>query len=208
MRELWGANKAQRLAYRWYPKGSMEIRHPDGLGVVYVSQFTRAHTNGSEGWQLVAYRGTAGKPEFNYSYKTREFAEKKVEEWFTALLAHKVRVLEYRKDANKPHTLKVGDIITNSWGYDQTNVDWYRITRVSEHFVWLREIAAHVVEDGFMSGPSQPHIDTTNPDPSKWGFQDCKGPEVKHKATGESVCMKYGSGSKWDGKPRYCSWYA
>jgi hypothetical protein len=197
-------SKEYRLAERWFPKGSMAINHPNGLGVAYVSVM-----NPEKGyWQVVAYRGTAGKPEFNYSFKNREQAEKKVGDWFQSLSAHRDYVNQLRETHNQPHTLKVGDIITNSWGYDQTNVDWYRITRTTQHFVWLKPIAAHVEENGFMSGPSVPRIDVSSEDPSQWGFHDLSEPEKQHKASGASVIMKYGSGSKWDGKPKYCSWYA
>lgn len=60
-----------------------------------------------------------------------------VQRFFESLSERRQRVATWRAEANKPHTLKVGDIITNSWGYDQTNVDWYRITRTTEHFVRL-----------------------------------------------------------------------
>lgn len=196
-----------RLTQRWYPKGAMQINDPEGLGVCYVSPWLQPET-----WQVVAYAGTAGKPSFNNRFRSREQAEKSVETFFTSLLAHKVRLAEYR-GSEKPHALKAGDIITNSWGYDQTNVDWYRITRTSEFYVWLKPIAGHTTETRFMSGQSVPHVETMDADPTKWGYKDLNQPEQRHKATssgnGESyVCFKYGSGSKWDGKERYESWYA
>jgi hypothetical protein len=194
MRELWGANKEQRLAVRWFPKGSMAINHPDRLGVAYVSEYDKRKQ-----WQVVTYRGTAGRPEANKLYSTREKAEIAVGQWFCDLTEHKIRVAGY-ESANKPTTLKVGDIITNSWGYDQTNVDCYQITRVTDHFVWLRPITSELVPDDGV-GPMSGRV---VPCPSQFKEQ----PEEKHKASGESVCFKYGSGSKWDGRSLYCSWYA
>ena len=94
-----------RIAYRWYPKGSMVLNQPDGLGVAYVSLM--GAVKGS--WQLVAYRGTAGKPELNFSYRNREQAERKVSEWFDSLLAHKAQVVCYKAKANEPATLKAGE---------------------------------------------------------------------------------------------------
>lgn len=193
-----------RLASRYIPEGAMAINHPDGLGVAYVQQMPIP----GDKWAAVGYRGTAGKSSFNYSFRSRESCEKFVSDWLQSLTEHAQRVEEWRKDASKPTTLKAGDIITNSWGYDQTNVDWYRVTRATAHFAWLKRIAADVEETGFMSGPSAPHVDTASNDPAEWGFKDIDGPEVKHKASGDSVTMRYGSGSKWDGRPRYCSWYA
>ena len=187
--------KDVRLAQRWFPKGAMAINHPDGLGVAFVAEWKQPGS-----FQVVAYAGTAGKPSFNFIYKTRELAEKKVSEFFTNLLAHKIHIAERREVLNKPHSLKVGDVITNSWGYDQTNVDCYQITRTTEHFVWLKPIASELVNDeghAPMSGRVVPRPGV---------FLD--KPEEQHKASGESVTFEFGSGSKWDGRSLYCSWYA
>lgn len=188
-------DKNVRLARRWHPEQATRIDSPEGLGVAYIAEWKQPGK-----WQVVAYRGTAGKPDFNFIYRSREQAEQKIQDWFKSLVAHKIYVLESRRQQNAPHTFKVDDIITNSWGYDQTNVDCYQITRVSEHFVWLKPIASELVPDegcGPMSGRVVP-----NPG----AFLD--KPEEQHKATGAYVCFKYGSGSKWDGRSLYCSWYA
>jgi hypothetical protein len=38
---------------------------------------------------------------------------------------------------------KVGDILYTSWGYDQTNVDFYQVVRVKGSAVYVREIGAN-----------------------------------------------------------------
>ena len=98
--------------------------------------------------------------------------------------------------------VKVGDIFYNSWGYDQTNVDWYQVVDITKtgKSVKIRPIAGKVKETGFMSGETTP---------------------VKNKFTGPAVTKrlgmhsgkpylpsKYGWTSLWDGKPKYSSWYA
>jgi hypothetical protein len=98
-------NAENRIASRWYPKGSIALNQPDGLGVAFVSLLDAV--KGS--WQVVAYRGTAGKPEMNFSYRNREQAERKVSEWFDSLLAHKAQVVCYRAKVNEPTTLKSGE---------------------------------------------------------------------------------------------------
>jgi hypothetical protein len=197
-RALWGANKEQRLAYRWFPKGAMAINHPEGLGIVYVSPYEAKHPGRRDSFQVVAYQGTAGKPTHNYRMASRESAEKWVSEWFESLTAHQAHVANRRAVDNAPSTLRVGEIITNSWGYDQTNVDCYQIVRATEHFVWLRAIAQEVEETGFMCG-------NVTPKPNQFVGDS----EEKHKASGNSVTFKHGSGSKWDGvKTLRSSWYA
>lgn len=41
---------------------------------------------------------------------------------------------------------KVGDILYSSWGYDQTNIEFFKVVRVSEFSVWIQELADKVVE--------------------------------------------------------------
>jgi hypothetical protein len=38
--------------------------------------------------------------------------------------------------------LETGDILVASWGYDQTNVDFYEVTEVAGKYVTLRKVAA------------------------------------------------------------------
>lgn len=41
---------------------------------------------------------------------------------------------------------QVGDIVESSWGYDQTNIDYYRIVKRTESTVWVRKVQTRVVE--------------------------------------------------------------
>jgi hypothetical protein len=189
---------------RWIPKESIPVEHPQSLGVAYVYRIGTAGKYGT-----VAYGMKRTKSDFHCSYRTIEAAHDAIEQWFKGLESHVAHVADRRKILFEPHTFKVNDIVTNSWGYDQTNVDWYRVVRTSANFVWLQAIAAQTEETGFMSGHSSPVIDTTDADSSKWGFKTSKDAEItKHKAYKNNVCMKYGCGSKWDGQAKYASWYA
>lgn len=79
-----------------------------------------------------------------------------------------------------PHGIKVGDLFDMSWGYDQTNVNYFQITRVSEKGVWVREIGSKSVPDtqGFMCENVSPAKDYFL-SRSQWcgGFQG-KNPET------------------------------
>jgi hypothetical protein len=191
-----------RLASRHIPDNAIPLEHPQGLGIAYVYRI------GDTKYGARVFRGTAAKPDWHYSFKTIEQAIDYIEEWLKGLTEHSQRVKTYRKQSFEPHTFKTGDVATNSWGYDQTNVDWYKVVKTSEHFVWLQPICGHTEETGFMSGRSEPQMDVSADDPSKWGFREAKGRIERHKAYGSNVCMKYGSGSKWNGETRYASWYA
>lgn len=47
---------------------------------------------------------------------------------------------------------EVGTILYSSWGYDQTNIEFYKVVKVSEKSVWIQELKNQIVEQvGFMS---------------------------------------------------------
>jgi hypothetical protein len=197
-------NGKERL--RWYPDGAIKVTHKQKLGVAYYYTTARGNIG------VVAYVGNAAKNAFHYSYRKQELAAVKVKEFFDGLTQHENRKRAEREKSAAGHTLKVGDIITNSWGYDQTNVDWYQVVQTSKCYVWLQPVSgATAAEDscGPMSGYSTPAVDTSTPDPDKWTFAVVKdGKVTKHKAVGSNCSMKFGCGSLWDGKPKYESWYA
>lgn len=98
---------------------------------------------------------------------------------------------------------KVGDIVYNSWGFDQTNIDWYRVEKVSPKFVTIVEIKGKLKdgEEGFMCGhsiPVQPVEVISETMRKSWRSEN----ETYY------VNFKYGGGGLWDGLPRYTSWYA
>ena len=97
------------------------------------------------------------------------------------------------------HTFKPGQILVDSWGYEQTNIDFYEITRVTACRVFAKRMTAKIEPNGFMSGYSTPgkileekkEIQMT---PSRYS-KNC-------------VNFRNHSASLWDGKPESCSWYA
>lgn len=99
--------------------------------------------------------------------------------------------------------VEVGDIYVASWGYEQTNIDYYQvIEKVGKCTVKIREIAGTRVEDSMYS-----HGMACEMMPEKDSFLE-RG-EVMQKRVG-----KYGitidsvrSASKWTGGSNYCSWY-
>jgi len=181
---------------RWIPKDSEAIEHPQGLGVVYA--YGR---NGSEKICGIAYKGKAGRSSWHYSFQRRARLEEHMREWFASLSGWQQRMAERKAQASQPHTLKTGDVVYNSWGWEQTNIDWYQVVKTTAHFVWLRRIAADVRETSFMSGPSVPK-------PGQFVSEEVTKHKASHGQYGGSIHFKYGAGGKWDGRPMQCSWYA
>lgn len=48
--------------------------------------------------------------------------------------------------ADMKHDFEVGQVYYDSWGYDQTNIDFYKIVEVKEKSVVIQEIAGEYVE--------------------------------------------------------------
>lgn len=83
--------------------------------------------------------------------------------WFPA--SHGLRAAEVLRevptDFVNPRAVKVGDIFEMSWGYDQTNVDYFQVVSVTGKGVYVREIGAKTVpgSEGFMSDRRMPAPD-------------------------------------------------
>ena len=65
--------------------------------------------------------------------------------------------------------VKVGDFVYNSWGYDQTNIDWYKIVKVTNRTIKIVRVKSNVVEycGQAMTGSSLPldEVDKTEGNP-------------------------------------------
>ena len=114
--------------------------------------------------------------------------------------------------------LKVGDILYSSWGYDQTNIDFYEVTKGGRagQMIELRELkTSSTPERGFMTADKVPVFGEgrfAEPSPNVIG--DTTGVPFKRKLrTGyqgaPSVKIEsYAYASPWDGTPKRYSWYA
>lgn len=91
---------------------------------------------------------------------------------------------------------KPGDILYTSWGYDQTNIDWYEVVKVTPKTVSVVQVRSTETETGFMSGYSLPIP----------GMQVGKPMRVQVR---RYMGINGHLAKRWDGEERpYCSWYA
>lgn len=93
--------KADRMAARWAPAGSTEVRHPDGLGVVFLY--------GDDKPCAIAYRGTAGRSEFHAEYRTVERRAAAVKEWFDSLTKRAQSVKQWRDTARARNSKTIAE---------------------------------------------------------------------------------------------------
>lgn len=138
----------QRQEYRALFAGpNREIREVEG-GEIYIATDRTA---------AMAFAGKAIKPAWNYSFRSVEHMQKHIDEWAAGLKSHAAYVAERKAEAAAPHSLKVGDVLHSSWGYDQTNNDYFQVTAlVGKRMVEIRQIANDYRETGFLCGKSKP----------------------------------------------------
>jgi hypothetical protein len=110
-----------------------------------------------------------------------------------------------REQFVNPYTMD--QIVYDSWGYDQTNIDWYQIVKIGPRSVTLRPIAGQIVEaTGSMSGQTIPAPGHFTGDPITKTIQVYMGSDdnIHH-----YIPSKHGSIGVWkEGEKLYCSWYA
>ncbi len=135
----------------YIPPGSTEIRDEQSTAVVYVGIAGRAGTN-TVG--ALGFSGKRNKPDFNYLFRNEAARDKYVADYFAGVRAREAAASQRaasRKAAGRG--VEVGDVLQCSWGYDQTNIDYYEVTAlVGKTMVEIRPIAQQVQETGFMSG--------------------------------------------------------
>lgn len=150
----------------------------------------------------IAWGGKADKPAYHYRYRSREDAVKKAEDFIAGRQQHaelKSARLKERNDFRT--TLEVGNVLDASWGYDQTNIDFYEVTAVSpdRRYVTIRPIAQGSVATAWAQGDCWPRTGIYT------------GPETRHRVLpGDSVKVRdWGVwASLWRGRIRHFTEYA
>jgi hypothetical protein len=99
------------------------------------------------------------------------------------------------------HTLKVGDVLSSSWGYEQTNVTFYQVTRVTPSSVELGVVRSVETSDG-------PLTMTGTKTPLRGEFVNGNRWLKRVSASGQVKLSSCEYAHLWDGKPQRFSSYA
>ncbi len=101
-------------------------------------------------WYVIGWAGKSNKPLGHYSVANEARADAIMTDWVNSRKEslrykqqQKAEIARMRRD----HSFAVGDILYSSWGYDQTNVNFYQITAVKGQKVVLREVKTKVVSE-------------------------------------------------------------
>ena len=102
----------------------------------------------------------------------------------------KVEIDKRKKERSEyVHDYKVGDILVASWGYDQTQNDWFQVVGLKDKAIVIREIAGKSVDDSHAVAVPDHFVGA---------------PMVKRVSSGGYVKIhSSASAHKWDGQPKY-----
>lgn len=148
--------RAPRSSY--VPKGAVKVASKLSSAVVYLSSSPVGKPC------AVGFYGKADKPAINYSFRDEARRSKYVAEWLRSMderAAYKAKHVGEKKAAlSKPQEfLKLGDVLVCSWGYDQTNIDYYQVLElVGKRGVKICEIGCESIETLSMQGNSVPVV--------------------------------------------------
>lgn len=147
----------------------------------------------------IGFVGKQSKPAFHYRYRDEMSREREIEHQAESRRQTLEMKAERRQERREyQHDYSVGDILSSSWGYDQTNVDFYEVTRVpGPKTVELRKIGQEVVS-------SEGQTEGVVPVPGNYispGMRKTVSPGGSVKIT------SYSYASKWSGRPLYSTAY-
>ena len=116
------------------------------------------------------------------------------------------------------HGYKVGDILYISWGYEQTNLDFFQVVAATEKTVRIVEVSMKMKNEKAYSGMSRMvSFDTTTAKPVERSYEikdQVKGDIKKistYECKGETyyqIRLKHANLYKYNGEELYESWYA
>lgn len=144
----------------------------------------------------IAFNGKASKPVWYHRFTSeaqRQAYINKTIESFRKVQAAKTQRRQERTEFI--HDIKVGDILYSSWGYDQTNISWYQVTKVIGKAVEIRELAYQVTG-------TYGSNDTVVPVPNRFsGPPMRKLPQRGYQGKVIIRINSYANAYPWDGDP-------
>lgn len=175
-------------ATRYIPQGYVEIKNTPLMQVYQMPNMPIA----------MVYIGKRSKPQEHTRFSSVQRMDEKLIEMEGRLLSWE-KMKEERKAKRKGEmVVEVGQILYNSWGYEQTNIDFYQVVEVKGSQFVIQEIAGRRVEGSLMSHGM---ADEVVPVKDKFVSDE--------KITKRSFSMECGYLSKTEvGKSHYRSWYA
>ncbi len=111
---------------------AVKIADKHSTAVVYIHTDTHSFSDkdGNQTTHVVAFQAKRQKPDHNYRFlQGAKAAEQWIKGYFKDVQDAEAYKAKQKAEAKaKCADIKVGDIYYTSWGYDQTNIDFYMVT--------------------------------------------------------------------------------
>lgn len=178
-------------------------------GIVYYTLHHPRHGLPS----AMGFKGRSGKRSFYFRFANEAKMREHIARFFTGLKQQAENVLNRRQERTAVDAsahFAVGDIVYNSWGWEQTNIDFYKVIKVHKNSVTLQGIADERTYTSSMTGTCVPCPDV----PARHNYNlrndelDISRHGVHTSGNRAYLSFKHGSGSKWEGRPMGWSSYA
>lgn len=142
----------------------------------------------------ICFQAKQNKPLWNFYFGSESQRQHRIDETVKSRresLAYKQKQVDEKK--NYQHPYKPGDVFYTSWGYDQTNVDFYEITDVRGKILVVRAIGSKVVRSDDIGS-----YENVVAVPGKF-----VGPPLRVSPSPHGVKIEGHYGHLWDGKPKH-----
>jgi hypothetical protein len=179
---------------RYIPANAETRDFPAAVVVAYCFE-------SKNGPAYVAYKGRQGKPARFFAFVSLDRRDRHLSNYIDQQTEFEALKWTRRQTG---HGLIVGDIVFSTWGYEQTNVDFFEVLRVpTDLSAVVRQIESETIEDkpGSMTGKTT----------AKPGQFVAVAKSETRRACGVHVLnggKMRGQLQKWDGTPRRVTWYA
>ena len=192
-----GKNMKTMTREFYIPKGSKEIKAAKTDAVAYISDYE----DGTK-YTAMVFGGKRSAYDKYYGFKTKEARDEYVIKYFTdqenaALAKNKWAADKKAQAEENQKSYQVGDILVSSWGYDQTNIDYYQVIERTAKMATIQKIGKECLDSGY---PSEEKVM-----PAKDAFVG--KPKKKKVGTYGITISSYETASLWDGKPDYQTAY-
>jgi hypothetical protein len=172
---------------RYIPAGYVPLAIENAADVV-------VYTNNANGkFSAICFAGKAVNPTWYYLFRSEEAMLAQVAKTVNNRIARAAEVAKYKAERLAPTNLKEGDILYCSWGYDQTQVDFYKVKEVvGNNRIKIVPMTAIVAKQ------------STGADYMVAGEE--KGTPMLKVANGRQNSVKitsYSNAYLWDGQPKY-----
>lgn len=188
--------------FRYIPANSTPVTKGNLPVVVYT------YTSEERGMPAaIAYKGSSSKPVWHFRFPSENHRNARINSLFADVeYAEKLKAEQRAERQAFRHGFEIGDILYCSWGYEQTNIEFWQVIAKTSKTVTFREIRQTKEANAFMSGTCMPIKDDfigdgytrpVRPDRNGKGM-------VKFAETAGGM-MRYLWA--WDGKPKGYSEY-